>query len=94
MNPVVELLGLSKRYGARLALDGLTLSLYAGSFNALLGPNGAGKSTLFQLLTGLFRADAGEARIAGHSIAKDAVAALRQIGVVFQQSSLDLDFSV
>ena len=94
MNAVVELLGLSKRYGARTALDGLTLSLAAGSFNALLGPNGAGKSTLFQLLTGLFRADAGEARIAGHSIASDAVAALRQIGVVFQQSSLDLDLSV
>ena len=94
MNAVVELLGLSKRYGARTALDGLTLSLAAGSFNALLGPNGAGKSTLFQLLTGLFRADAGEARIAGNSIASDAVAALRQIGVVFQQSSLDLDLSV
>jgi ABC-2 type transport system ATP-binding protein len=94
MSPVVELLGLSKRYGARLALDGLTLSLDAGSFVALLGPNGAGKSTLFQLLTGLFRADAGQAHIAGHSIADDAVAALRQIGVVFQQSSLDLDLSV
>src|SRR6187399_2353180 len=60
----VELQGLSKRYGARRALDGLSLSLLAGSFVALLGPNGAGKSTLFQLLTGLFVADSGEASVA------------------------------
>ena len=90
----VELQGLSKRYGARRALDGLSLSLFAGSFVALLGPNGAGKSTLFQLLTGLFVADAGEASVAGCSIRRDAVAALRHIGVVFQQPSLDLDLTV
>ena len=53
MSPAVDLQGLTKRYGARLALDGLTLSLAAGIFVALLGPNDAGKSTLFQLLTGL-----------------------------------------
>ncbi len=94
MTPAIELKGLSKRYAARMALDELTLSLQAGSFVALLGPNGAGKSTLFQLLTGLFVADAGQAQIAGHSIARDAVAALRHIGVVFQQPSLDLDLTV
>jgi ABC-2 type transport system ATP-binding protein len=94
VNPAVELRGLTKRYGPRVALDGLTLSLAGGSFVGLLGPNGAGKSTLFQLLTGLFHADAGEARVAGHSIHADAVAALRHIGVVFQQGALDLDLSV
>lgn len=94
MNALVELNGLSKHYGTRTALDGLTLTLDGGSFVALLGANGAGKSTLFQLLTGLFVADAGEACIAGHSIRRDAVAALRLIGVVFQQSALDLDMSV
>ena len=94
MSSAVELSGLTKRYGSRVALDGLTLALAGGSFIALLGPNGAGKSTLFQLLTGLFVADAGQARIAGHSIAREPVAALRQIGVVFQQTALDLDLSV
>lgn len=90
----VELRGLCKRYGKRVALDDLTLALAGGSFVALLGPNGAGKSTLFQLLTGLFVADAGEAWVVGHSIRQDAVAALRHIGVVFQQPALDLDLTV
>ncbi len=85
---------LSQRYGARVALQGLSLSLAPGCFAALLGPNGAGKSTLFQVLTGLFAADEGEVQVAGHSLRHDAVAALRHIGVVFQSMSLDLDLSV
>jgi len=86
--------GLTKRYGARAALQNLSVSLSAGQFVALLGPNGAGKSTLFQVLTGLFAADEGEVEVAGHSMARAATAALRHIGVVFQQLSLDLDLSV
>ncbi len=60
--------GLVKRYGERKALDAVSLTLAAKSFVVLLGPNGAGKSTLFQLLTGLFVADAGEVEVAGHSM--------------------------
>ncbi len=85
---------LSKRYGPRLALDALDLHLPAGQWVALLGPNGAGKSTLFQVLTGLFVADQGDAQVDGLSLRTQAVAALRRIGVVFQQMSLDLDLSV
>jgi ABC-2 type transport system ATP-binding protein len=92
--PQLVIEGLVKRYGERVALDGLSVNLEAGAFTVLLGPNGAGKSTLFQLLTGLFVADAGDASVAGHSIRRHAVAALRHIGVVFQQMSLDLDLSV
>jgi ABC-2 type transport system ATP-binding protein len=90
----IELQALTKRYGTRTALDGLTLSIAPRCFAALLGPNGAGKSTLFQMLTGLFAADGGEAFIAGHSIRQHPVAALAALGVVFQQMSLDLDLSV
>ena len=86
--------GLTKRYGARAALKSLSLSLASGEFVALLGPNGAGKSTLFQVLTGLFAADEGEVEVAGHSFHRSATAALRHIGVVFQQVSLDLDLSI
>lgn len=90
----IELRGLVKRYGVRVALDGLSFSLPESTFAALLGPNGAGKSTLMQVLTGLYAADAGDALIAGHSIHDSPVAALARLGVVFQQSALDLDLSV
>ena len=86
--------GLTQRYGSRIALQGLDFTLERGSFCALLGPNGAGKSTLFQVLTGLFAADAGEVEVAGHSLRTDARRALAHIGVVFQQQALDLDLSV
>lgn len=91
---MLQIQGLIKRYGERTALAGLTLALPAGQFVALLGPNGAGKSTLFQVLTGLFAADEGEVEVAGHSLRHAATAALRHIGVVFQQISLDLDLSI
>jgi len=91
---MLEIRALCKSYGDRRAIDALTLALPAGQFVALLGPNGAGKSTLFQVLTGLFVADQGEAKVGGHSLRDDAVGALAQIGVVFQQMSLDLDLSV
>ena len=92
--PRLQIESLTKRYGERAALKGLSLVLQPGSFVALLGPNGAGKSTLFQVLTGLFMADEGDVRVDGHSLRGSAVAALRHIGVVFQAMSLDLDLSV
>jgi ABC-2 type transport system ATP-binding protein len=91
---MLRLSGLTKRYGPHTALKGLTLELQAGQFVALLGPNGAGKSTLFQVLTGLFAADEGEVEVAGHSLRHAPTLALRHIGVVFQQISLDLDLSI
>ena len=91
---MLRTIDLTKRYGARTALQSLSLHLPAGQFVALLGPNGAGKSTLFQVLTGMFAADEGEVEVAGHSLRRSATAALRHIGVVFQQMSLDLDLSI
>ncbi|NDZ11565.1 ABC transporter ATP-binding protein [Variovorax sp. WS11] len=91
---MLRTIDLTKRYGARTALQSLSLHLPVGQFVALLGPNGAGKSTLFQVLTGMFAADEGEVEVAGHSLRRSATAALRHIGVVFQQMSLDLDLSI
>jgi ABC-2 type transport system ATP-binding protein len=85
---------LTKRYGDRVALKVLSFAVPKGQFVALLGPNGAGKSTLFQVLTGLFAADEGTVEVAGHSLRTAATQALRNLGVVFQQISLDLDLSV
>jgi ABC-2 type transport system ATP-binding protein len=92
--PVLRIEALTKRYGERVAIGGVSLDVPAGQFVALLGPNGAGKSTLFQVLTGLFGADEGDIAVAGISMRQHAAQALRHIGVVFQQQALDLDLSV
>jgi ABC-2 type transport system ATP-binding protein len=94
MSPTLRVAGLVERYGDKVALDGVSFELRPGEFAVLLGPNGAGKSTLFQVLTGLFAADAGEVTVCGQALQRAPAAALRQIGVVFQQLSLDLDLSV
>jgi len=84
---------LVKRYGKLTALDAISFGVEAGKVTALLGPNGAGKTTLFQILTGLFVADSGSVAILGVDIARDSVAALKQLGIVFQQSALDPDLT-
>jgi ABC-2 type transport system ATP-binding protein len=84
----------SKSYGALKALDAVSLEVAKGEFVALLGPNGAGKSTLFQLLTGLFVPDVGGIAINGHDLRRQGSQALAALGIVFQQSTLDLDLTV
>jgi len=94
MSSALRVAGVVKRYGDKAALDGVSFELKRGEFTVLLGPNGAGKSTLFQVLTGLFGADGGEVMVGDVALRRSPAAALRQIGVVFQQASLDLDLSV
>lgn len=86
--------GLSYSYGAKQALDSVSFDVAPGQFCALLGPNGAGKSTLFGLLTRLFTSRTGQIMVAGHDLAQAPRAALAQMGVVFQQPTLDLDLTV
>ena len=85
---------LSFAYGERQALRNVSFQTDDSRFTALLGPNGAGKSTLIALLTRLYDLQQGEIRVAGHSLRKQPRQALRRLGVVFQQSTLDLDLSV
>lgn len=85
---------LSFAYGPREALRQVSFALEPGQFGALLGPNGAGKSTLIALLTRLYDLQRGEVHMAGHSLRQSPGPALKQMGVVFQQSTLDLDLSV
>ena len=67
----IEVRGLTKSFGDLVAVNDLTFSVEEGELFALLGVNGAGKTTAIRLLTCLSRADAGEAYLAGHSIASD-----------------------
>jgi ABC-2 type transport system ATP-binding protein len=90
----LNLCSVTHHYGARVALSEVSFSVDAGAFCALLGPNGAGKSTLFSLMTGLFACRSGQIRIAGHDMAREPRRALAEMGVVFQQPTLDLDLSV
>jgi ABC-2 type transport system ATP-binding protein len=90
----LEVSNLAFAYGARQALQELSFSVAPGRFAALLGPNGAGKSTLIALLTRLYDLQQGDIQVMGNSLGQQPRQALRQLGVVFQQSTLDLDLSV
>jgi ABC-2 type transport system ATP-binding protein len=92
--PALLLDNVVKTYGPIRAVNGVSFKAHAGEFIALLGPNGAGKSTLFQLLSGLFTADSGRIEVMGHDMSRDPVPALAGLGIVFQQSTLDLELSV
>ncbi|WP_439124363.1 ABC transporter ATP-binding protein [Marivita sp.] len=85
---------LSFSYGSKTALQTVSFEVPRGRFAALLGPNGAGKSTLFSLLTRLFVTQTGSIAVAGHDLRKAPLAAMAELGVVFQQTTLDLDLTV
>lgn len=94
MTATLSVDGLSFQYGAKQALDSVAFEVPAGRFCALLGPNGAGKSTLVSLLTRLLVAPSGDISIAGSDLRKYPRRALGELGVVFQQPTLDLSLSV
>ena len=85
---------LNYSYGATRALDSISFSVVGGDFTILLGPNGAGKTTLFSLITGLYHSRSGQIAVCGYAMHKKPSKALLQLGVVFQQRSLDMDLSV
>jgi ABC-2 type transport system ATP-binding protein len=81
--------GLRKSYGKKVVLDGIDLDVPEGTILALLGPNGAGKTTAVRILSTYIRADGGEARVAGHDVARDPDAVRAAIGVTGQFSAVD-----
>jgi len=85
---MIEVQGLQKRFGAVEALRGVSFAARDGAITGLLGPNGAGKSTCLRLLSTVFRADAGTARIGGLDVATDPLTVRRSIGVLPHGSGL------
>ena len=73
MTALLEVRGLTKRFGGVTAVDGCSFDVPRGSITALIGPNGSGKTTLFNLVTGYLRPDAGSIGFAGGRPAPDPV---------------------
>ncbi len=86
--PVIETEGLSKRYGERLAVDGLNLRVERGEVFGFLGPNGAGKTTTMAMLLGLIRPSAGRARLFGYEVPTSVTAALGRVGAMIEAPAL------
>ena len=77
---VVEAKGLTKRYGAALAVNDVTFTVDAGEIFGVLGPNGAGKTTTILMLLGLSDISAGQVRILGHDPMREPLAVKRRVG--------------
>ncbi|MEU6782039.1 ATP-binding cassette domain-containing protein [Nonomuraea angiospora] len=85
----IEVAGLRKAYGDLEVIAGVDLSVPAGTVYALLGPNGAGKTTMVRILSTLLAADAGQARVAGYDVRREAERVRASIGVTGQFSAVD-----
>ena len=83
MSPLIEIDGLSKRYGDKLALDDVSFTVRSGVVTGFLGPNGAGKSTAMRLILGLDRPTAGAARVNGTDY-RDFAAPLHEVGAMLE----------
>src|ERR1700730_9981876 len=94
ITPALAVEGLGHRFGPRRGLYDISFSVAPGDFTVLLGLNGAGKTTLFSLATRLYAQSEGTIRIFGMDIRERMLECLRQMGIVFQQPTLDLDLSV
>ena len=87
--PAIVVAGLTKNYGEIEAVRGIDFEVPVGETFGFLGPNGAGKSTTIKMLCTLARPTSGSARVAGHEVTSERDAVRRNIGLVFQDTTLD-----
>ncbi len=92
---MIDVADLVKRYrkAKQNAVDGISFAVAAGEFFALLGPNGAGKTTTISILTTTLTPTSGRATIGGRDIVAEAGAVRREVGIIFQRPSLDLNLT-
>ena len=89
----IEASGLEKSFGDTKAVDGVDLAVREGSVYGVLGPNGAGKTTTIKMLATLLRPDAGQARVLGHDIVKEAHMVRGDVSLTGQLASVDDDLT-
>src|ERR1051325_5636098 len=87
-NPLIETRGLTRRFGAQLAVDTLNLLVPAAGVYGFLGPNGAGKTTAIRMLLGLIKPNAGEVRLFGQSLNGNHRSVMRRVGALVEAPSL------
>jgi oleandomycin transport system ATP-binding protein len=88
-DPIVEAVGLHKRFGSTWALGGIDLAIQQGTIYGLLGPNGAGKTTAVRILATLLRPDAGTARVGGFDVAREPEKVRPLLGLTGQYAAVD-----
>ncbi len=89
MIPAIRVDHVARRYGRTVALDDVSFDVRPGELFALLGPNGAGKTTLLHIICTILRPDSGGVHIGDIDVVAHPTRARRDIGVVFQEPSLD-----
>src|SRR5438552_15756993 len=91
---MINVQGLTKRYGEKLAIQDVTFDVQPGEILGFLGPNGAGKSTTMRILSGYMPASAGTATIAGFDVFKQSMEARRRLGYLPENVPLYLEMTV
>ena len=94
MSSALQITNVSHKFGEFKALKNVSIKIDSGDFTVLLGLNGAGKTTLYSLITRLYNNNSGSIKIHNYDVREKSSDALKNIGVVFQQPTLDLDLSV
>src|SRR5574344_1036561 len=94
MNNIIELKDVVKKYGDKVAVDHLTMSVKQGEIFGFLGPNGAGKTTTVRIVSTPTDFSEGNVTVKGYDILKDPKAAKSVMGVIQQHISLDKDLTV
>jgi len=89
----IQTLGLTKRFGARLALDGVDLLVPRGCAFGFLGPNGAGKTTMIRTLLGLTHCSAGTMHLLGHPVPAERAQALARVGAIVEEPRFHMHLS-
>src|SRR5205809_818648 len=91
---VIDVRGMTKRFGELTAVDHVDLTVAAGEIYGFLGPNGSGKTTFLRMLCGLLRADDGSGRVLGHDVIAESEAIKREVGYMTQRFSFWEDLSI